>query len=697
MHTGRHFLLRCALILCGAIALFPFIADAANKGGTTPGSPPVPGAGSLPGDWPTYGHDPQRTGYNPDETTINAANAHLLTQAWQSNIGLGETEMPAFSAPSVANGRVYIAGSRDQGDNFFSFDTGDGHTAWSASIGRNPSECFGVGIGSTAAVSGTMVSIGGGDGAYYGFNAGNGSQLWRDPLGVGPSGFAWTSPLMANGQVYMGVASDCDNPSVRGELRSLDPATGGHVNSLYIVPAGQSGGGIWNSPALSPDGSKVIIASGEDYNGYDGPYNRAMMVLDANTLQVLAANKQGATGQDLDWGTTPIIFHDKNGRQLVGAGHKNGIFYAYDLNNVNNGPVWSRQPGPDTGSALAYDPTFQDGGTLFLGSGQYLYALDPVNGGQRWARVSVGETHGGIAVANGLIYLDNNGTLEILKELDGSVVRSITPPNSGISFAGPVVSNGTVYWTSGAYLNAWSLTGPAPTATPTATPAPPPCPGERFIDVCPPDYFYAPVHALNDDGIVSGYTTAPPCRNSLWIPCFNPYNNGTRGQVSKIVSLAAGFGEPPTGQSFEDVPPGSTFYTYTQRLASRGLVDGYACGGPNEPCNPPANRPYFRPNNIVTRGQLSKITANAFSWVEPVDTQQFEDVQPGSTFYTHTGRLYSRNIIMGYPCGGPDEPCGPNSLPYFRPNNEVTRGQTAKIVQLARVQPTPTSISKSSK
>ena len=36
--------------------------------------------------------------------------------------------------------------------------------------------------------------------------------------------------------------------------------------------------------------------------------------------------------------------------------------------------------------------------------------------------------------------------------------------------------------------------------------------------------------------------------------------------------------------------------------------------------------------------------------------------------------------MSGYPCGGVGEPCGPNNLPYFRPNNYASRGQTSKIV-----------------
>src|SRR5207244_3000314 len=48
---------------------------------------------------------------------------------------------------------------------------------------------------------------------------------------------------------------------------------------------------------------------------------------------------------------------------------------------------------------------------------------------------------------------------------------------------------------------------PTQTDTPTSTPTPlpPRCPGERFTDVCPGDYFYTPVLSLNSAGVVSGY------------------------------------------------------------------------------------------------------------------------------------------------------------------------------------------------
>jgi hypothetical protein len=96
------------------------------------------------------------------------------------------------------------------------------------------------------------------------------------------------------------------------------------------------------------------------------------------------------------------------------------------------------------------------------------------------------------------------------------------------------------------------------------------------------------------------------CCGSTWA------SSATRGQITKIDANAAGYDDMPTGQQFEDVAVGSAFYTDTYRLATRSIMGGYLCGGPSEPCNPPDNLPYFRPNNNATRGQISKIVSNTF-------------------------------------------------------------------------------------
>jgi hypothetical protein len=199
----------------------------------------------------------------------------------------------------------------------------------------------------------------------------------------------------------------------------------------------------------------------------------------------------------------------------------------------------------------------------------------------------------------------------------------------------------------------------------------------EFTDVPPGHTFYAAIRCLACRGIINGYTRG--CETGD--PCFRPGNNVTRGQLAKIVSNAAGFGEPPGEQIFEDVAVGSTFYDFVQRLASRGYISGYVCGGAGEPCVGPGNRPYFRVNDNATRGQISKIVSNAAGFLEPVNGQMFEDVAVGSTFYDFVQRLASRGYVNGYACGGAGEPCvPPDDRPYFRVNSLASRGQTAKIV-----------------
>ncbi|MEO5952929.1 MAG: S-layer homology domain-containing protein, partial [Chloroflexia bacterium] len=173
-----------------------------------------------------------------------------------------------------------------------------------------------------------------------------------------------------------------------------------------------------------------------------------------------------------------------------------------------------------------------------------------------------------------------------------------------------------------------------------------------------------------------------PC-NSTNDPYFRPSNNITRGQLAKVVSLSAGFNEPVTGQTFEDVAPGTTFYDFIERLASRGVMGGYPCGiDPNEPCGP-GNLPYFRPGANASRGQLTKIVSNAAGFTDPDPTTfTFTDVPPGSTFHLYVERLLINRpgAMNGYPCSAPAEPCDDMNRPYFRPSNTLTRGQTSKIV-----------------
>ena len=162
-----------------------------------------------------------------------------------------------------------------------------------------------------------------------------------------------------------------------------------------------------------------------------------------------------------------------------------------------------------------------------------------------------------------------------------------------------------------------------------------------------------------------------------------PGNYVTRGRLSQQVSNAAGFHEDAGSQLFQDVPQRNHYFKWVNRLANRGLVSGRPCGVPPAgPCVGPDNLPYFSPDEEATRGQISKVIANAAGFSESVSGQTFEDVPPGSTFHEFVERLASRGLMEGVACGTTEDvPCvAPDNRPYFLPFDRMPMPELVRVV-----------------
>src|SRR5205807_8692240 len=131
-----------------------------------------------------------------------------------------------------------------------------------------------------------------------------------------------------------------------------------------------------------------------------------------------------------------------------------------------------------------------------------------------------------------------------------------------------------------------------------------------------------------------------PCGGATVTPTNTPNLTPTRTNTLVLPTLTSTIVVPPSNTAtmlptstpctiqFGDVPEGSTFYPYIRCLSCHGIISGYSDGT-------------FRPNNNVTRGQLSKIVSNSADFNDPIPpTQQsYTDVTPSQTFWLWIERL----------------------------------------------------------
>lgn len=148
-----------------------------------------------------------------------------------------------------------------------------------------------------------------------------------------------------------------------------------------------------------------------------------------------------------------------------------------------------------------------------------------------------------------------------------------------------------------------------------------------FSDVPYGSFYYDYVYYLACHGIVSGYSDTT----------FRPNASATRSQLSKMVVLAQGWPiDTSGGPHFIDVPITHPFYTYVETAYHHGVISGYS-------------DQTFHPYSNVTRGQTTKIIVNARGWaINTTGGPHFMDVQPGSAFYNYVETAFNRNIISGY-------------------------------------------------
>ncbi len=353
-------------------------------------------------DWPAYLNGGSHSSFNPNATSITPSNVGSLNPVWRWLPPTGAGKNKLWSSPTVVNGVVYIGSFNGE---FYAISEATQTVLWSQFLGTVKglgSNGCGTGISGVLSTATVTTDPGTGklavyenapDGHLYAMDAATGAVLWKGLVGI-PSTtqndyFAWGSPLVANGSVYIGVSSQCDNPLVQGGLlRFTQDSTGGATNPpaavFHTLPDSVTcpplttpgcGGSIWSSPALAGDGS-IIVTTGNGPGAINNPPNSASMVkLDPTTLGVLHAFTVPLNEQtnDSDWGGSPTLFTATVGgvaTPMVGGCNKDGHYYGLRQSDLTM--VWDYVMGTPSqpGGAQQCDAAaIWDGTHLIAGGG----------------------------------------------------------------------------------------------------------------------------------------------------------------------------------------------------------------------------------------------------------------------------------------------------------------------------------------
>jgi outer membrane protein assembly factor BamB len=321
-----------------------------------------------------------------------------------------------------------------------------------------------IGITSSAAIVNGVLYVGGGGPYWYALDPATGNILWK--VGTGDNSQAgahynWSSPLIVGNDAYIGIASNCDNPLVQGQLLevAISGAQQGQVVNTYdFVPNGQVGGGIWTTPTYDPATNTIFVSTGT-LNDHTQTQSQAIVALNATTLQYQDSWQLpfAASVLDSDWGTTPTLTTDSAGHQLLSVANKNGILYTFNRSNLSAGPVWQDQIAFGGDCPTCGDGTIASGifanGTLYYAAGRNVQgshgsngsisAFNPGTGAILWSRQTEGPILGSPAYVNGMIGYVEGSTFEVLNAANGQLLYSYLLP--GPSYAAVSVARSQFY------------------------------------------------------------------------------------------------------------------------------------------------------------------------------------------------------------------------------------------------------------
>ncbi len=346
---------------------------------------------SIP--WTSAGSGATDNHFAPDEIILGKYTLPFIFERWVFAAG-GEVQ----DTPTVQGNDVYIA---DASGIVWKLDGRTGTPVWQANLSTLTGDPKSYSRNSPA-IGTDVVIVGDQDsGSVYALSKQSGALVWKQSLSTDPDAVITSSPVIVNGRIYVGVASDDETkasttpgfvPKFRGSVAALDEGNGSIFWQTYTVPEGYTGGGVWASNlAVDSVRQAVYVTAGNNYtvppsvaacqSAATTPAQQdaclptedhidSVFALDANTgaykwsqrfthvdtwtTSCLFFTKDPQTpcptptGLDTDFGAGANLFTvTRNGTTVdaVGAGQKSGAYFA--MNRDTGEILWGTQVGPD--------------------------------------------------------------------------------------------------------------------------------------------------------------------------------------------------------------------------------------------------------------------------------------------------------------------------------------------------------------
>jgi polyvinyl alcohol dehydrogenase (cytochrome) len=486
------------------------------------------------GDWPMYGHDLSNTRTQPKEKLIGRTTAPLLAPAWTFAAHDAGGNGDFTGTPVVAGGCLYMASNRGW---VFAANADDGKTVWATKLPTGTAN-------NSVAVSGGRVYVAVSHvGAPYlaALDARTGKLLWRAVLDGQPGSDAYGSPMVYDGVVVIGVSGgsaelgdEADRYAFQGSFSLVDAKTGKVLRKTWTIrPPDRNrekpkndyaGAGVWSTAAIDPAARVAYMGTANPFKPQAQHKNAdAVVKVDLNRRskkfgQIVASYSgvpdeyvaagaaapcaadipgnpapyypQGVGGcgdLDLDFGAAPNLFKAPNGRRMVGAGQKSGIYHVFDAATMKG--VKQTIVGYPSAVGGIVGSTAHDGSTAYgpITAPGYVWAADAMAGRPRWVSAVGDGAHWGnpVTVANGVVYTtDLKGFLDAYDAQTGApLLHRPMAAGSGrndptLSWGGVAVARNTVYAAVGMTgLDNGMVVGFRPGGGAGGAPKPPPLPG----------------------------------------------------------------------------------------------------------------------------------------------------------------------------------------------------------------------------